>query len=451
MLKPFRVFQRTRTQPLLATSLLWALTLACLCLSAVPAAAGTPPADLQFVELASGLSRPVAVRHAGDGSDRVFILEKVGRIRIFDLSTNTLLATPFLDITGPVDSGGNEQGLLGLAFHPDYATNGHFFVNYTTDPGAGLDRTRIERYTVSADPNVADVGSNMVILEIEQDASNHNGGDIHFGPDGYLYIGMGDGGGAGDTSNNSQNRLELLGKMLRIDIDPASIVESAALAPELGGEICGLVNNYVIPGDNPFAGADGTCDEIWSIGVRNPFRFSFDRGTGDMFIADVGQGALEEIDYQPASSGGGENWGWRCYEGNSEFNTTGCLPIENYDFPILQYGHSGGNCSVTGGYRYRGSIPGFQGTYVYADYCSGTVWFADDDSGSWVSNVWTTSGTLQFGITSFGEDEGGELYFTHDDGELYRFESPSFQSVFEDGFEGGDTTGWSNTEPAPTF
>ncbi len=451
MPKPYRVFQSPFVRRALAASLLPVLTLVSLYLSATPAEAGTPPADLQFVELASGLTRPVAVRHAGDGSDRIFIIEKVGRIRIFDLSTDTLLATPFLDITGAVDDTGNEQGLLGLAFHPNYASNGLFFVNYTRDPGAGPDLTRIERYTVSADPNVADVDSDVVILEIEQDASNHNGGDIHFGPDGYLYIGMGDGGGSGDTPNNSQDPLKLLGKMLRIDIDPASVLEHAAVVPDIGSEICGVVSNYVIPGDNPFVGADGTCDEIWAIGVRNPYRFSFDRSTGDMFIADVGQGAIEEIDFQPAASSGGENWGWRCYEGNSPFNTNGCLPIENYDFPILQYSHSGGNCSVTGGYRYRGSIPGFVGTYVYADYCSGTVWFADDDTGPWVSNIWTTSGTLQFGITSFGEDEDGELYFTHDDGELYLFQSLSSQAVFDDGFESGDTSGWSSTEPVPTF
>jgi glucose/arabinose dehydrogenase len=427
---------------------------ACGLLAAVPSQAGEPPADLQFVQLATGLSRPVAVRHAGDGSDRIFIIEKLGRIRIFDLSSNTLLATPFLDIDPAVDSSGNEQGLLGLAFHPNYASNGFFYVNYTTDPGAGLDRTRIERYSVSADPNVADDTSGVVLLEIEQDASNHNGGDIHFGPDGFLYIGMGDGGGANDTANNAQTRLELLGKMLRIDVDGASAPEDRrprASAPLVGAEACGLVGNYVIPASNPFVGVDGTCDEIWAIGLRNPYRFSFDRGTGDMFIADVGQGAIEEIDFQPAASSGGENWGWRCYEGNNQFNTTGCLPIENYDFPILQYSHSGGNCSVTGGFRYRGSIPGFFGTYVYADYCSGTVWFADNDTGPWVTEIWTTSGALQFGITSFGEDEAGELYFVHDDGELYRFESPSSQVVFGDGFESGDTDGWSDTVPLPTL
>ena len=310
-----------------------------------PASAGTPPSDLEAVQLASGLNRPVAVRHAGDGSDRVFIIEKLGRIRIFDLSTNTLLTTPFLDITGDVDDGGNEQGLLGLAFHPDYATNGFFYVNYTFDPGAQPDRTRIERYTVSGDPNVANASSAVNILEIVQDASNHNGGDIHFGPDGFLYIGMGDGGGAGDTGNNSQNPLELLGKMLRIDVDAAT-AEGVPLTDQAanafgGGEDCGLIQNYAVPGDNPFVGADGTCDEIWQIGVRNPFRFSFDRATGDMFIADVGQGAIEEVSFQPASSSGGENWGWRCYEGSNPFNTSGCLPQENYDFPILEYSHGG--------------------------------------------------------------------------------------------------------------
>lgn len=419
------------------------LALALTLVPATPVMAGDPPADLEAVQLATGLSRPVAVRHAGDGSDRVFIIEKVGRIRIFDTSTDTLVSAPFLDITGAVDSGGNEQGLLGLAFHPDYSSNGFFYVNYTQDPGAGDDRTRIERYTVSADPNVANVGSALTLLEIEQDAGNHNGGDIHFGPDGFLYIGMGDGGGAGDTPNNSQTRLELLGKMLRIDVNGATTE-----GPEhLGAETCGLVGNYDIPASNPFFGADGTCDEIWAIGVRNPFRFSFDRATGDMFIGDVGQGAIEEIDFQPASSTGGENWGWRCYEGNNTFNTTGCLPIENYDFPILQYGHGGGNCSVTGGYRYRGSISGFVGTYVYADYCSGDVWFADNDTGSWVAAIWAGSTIPAFGITSFGEDESGELYVTHDNGRFYRFESVSGMNIFVDGFESGSTGAWSASVP----
>lgn len=436
-------------RPLMVMTCLFALI--SLIWTPAPATAGDPPADLQFVELASGLSRPVAVRHAGDGSDRIFVIEKPGRIRIYDLSTDTLLTQPFLDITGAVDSGGNEQGLLGLAFHPDYTTNGFFYVNYTMDPGAGLDRTRIERYTVSAgDPNVANVASALSIIEIEQDAGNHNGGDVHFGPDGFLYIGMGDGGGAGDTDNNSQTRLELLGKMLRIDVDTASL--ELPDEDELGAETCGLIGNYSIPAGNPFAGADGTCDEIWAIGVRNPFRFSFDRATGDMFIADVGQGAWEEIDFQPAASNGGENWGWRCYEGNNTFNTTGCLPMENYDFPILVYSHGGGNCSVTGGYRYRGSINGFVGTYVYADYCSGNVWFSDDDSGEWVTSIWSGSGgSLQFGITSFGEDEDGELYFTHDNGRLFRFESASNQNIFVDGFESGTSSEWSDTVPDPTF
>lgn len=421
-----------------------------------PASAGTPPSDLEAVLLANGLNRPVAVRHAGDGSDRVFIIEKPGRIRIFDLNTNTLLTTPFLAIEGDVDDGGNEQGLLGLAFHPDYASNGFFYVNYTFDPGAQPDRTRIERYTVSGDPNVANAGSAVNILEIVQDASNHNGGDIHFGPDGYLYIGMGDGGGAGDTDNNSQNPLQLLGKMLRIDVDAATaegvpLTDQASNAA-FGGEDCGLIGNYAVPADNPFVGADGTCDETWALGVRNPFRFSFDRATGDMFIADVGQGAIEEVSFQPASSSGGENWGWRCYEGSNTFNTTGCLPQENYDFPILEYGHGGGNCSITGGFRYRGSISGFVGTYVYADYCSGNIWFADDDSGSWVTSIWSESGSaFQFGITSFGEDEAGELYFVDDNGELYRFESDSSQNIYVDGFESGDTSAWSDTQPPPTL
>ncbi|NJL29903.1 MAG: PQQ-dependent sugar dehydrogenase, partial [Thermoanaerobaculia bacterium] len=259
------------------------------------------------------LTRPVAIRNAGDGSGRIFIVEQPGTIRIYDITTGTLLATPFLDITALVDDSGNEQGLLGLAFHPNYVSNGFFYVNYTWDhPSLPLDRTRIVRYTRSAgNPNVADTASALVLLEIEQDFSNHNGGDIHFGPDGYLYIGMGDGGSGGDPNNRAQSINQLLGKMLRIDVD--------GTPPPMPNDLCGLVTNYGIPPGNPFAGGSGDCDEIWALGMRNPWRWSFDRANGDLFIGDVGQGPSnprEEIDFQPAASTGGENYGWSCREGN---------------------------------------------------------------------------------------------------------------------------------------
>jgi glucose/arabinose dehydrogenase len=398
---------------------------------ALPAMAQVP-SDLELVQIASGLSEPLTARHAGDGSGRLFILERAGRIAIYDGAG--VLTTRFLDISGPVDSSDSEQGLLGLAFDPDYASNGFFYVNYIYDPGAGLDRTRVSRFNVSAgDPNVADPNSEAILLEIAQDYSNHNGGNILFGPDGYLYIGMGDGGSTGDPNNRAQTLTQLLGKMLRID------VHSAVVPP--GADVCGLVSNYGIPATNPYAGSDGACDEIWASGLRNPWRWSFDRATGDLFIGDVGQGTWEEVDMQPAASPGGENWGWRCYEGNDPYNTSACLAIGNYDFPILQYDSTASDCAVVGGYRYRGSITGFVGTYVYGDSCTGKIWFANESGGPWSSSEWMNT---SFSVSSFGEDEAGELYVVDLGGTISRFEAPS---LFADGFETGTTENWSTTFP----
>lgn len=395
------------------------------------------PDDLELVAVTTVGDRAVAVRNAGDGSNRLFIVQQNGVIRIYDINTETLLPTPFLDIQSEVDDTLNEQGLLGLAFAPDYATSGHFYVNYTRDPGPGRDRTIIERYTVSGNPNVADAASATTIIEIEQHDWNHNGGDIHFGPDGYLYIGMGDGGGAGDTGNYGQTRLELLGKMIRIDVDPARVAAAKNDGTHLGLTQCGLVGNYTIPATNPFIGDATTCDETWHIGLRNPWRFSFDRLTGDMFIGDVGQGSWEEINFQAAASPGGENWGWRCYEGDHPFNTSGCGPAEDYDIPILEYNQSGSPCAVTGGYRYRGNkIAGLFGYYAFGDYCSGDIWFANDDGG-WAATEWSQNASSP---ATFGEDESGELYIGSGNGTVYRFVS---NSIFADGFESGDTAAWS--------
>lgn len=378
-----------------------------------------PPADLTLQLVASDFSRPVAVRHAGDGSTRLFVIEQDGRVMIVD--GGVVEPVPFLDITTEVDSTGNEQGLLGLAFHPQYQSNGHFYVDYTRDPGPGLDRTRISRFSVSADdPNVADPSSELVVLEVEQDFSNHNGGDIHFGPDGYLYIAMGDGGSGGDPNNRAQDLASLLGKVLRIDID----------AEGLG--------NYGIPPDNPFIGDATAADEIWAYGLRNPWRFSFDRFNGDLFIGDVGQNAWEEIDHQASSSTGGENYGWSCMEGYEVQNYNPCdeSPLTA---PILAYGH-GPECSVTGGYRYRGGIGGFQGTYVYADYCSGRIWFASPSGeGGWSATEWADTA---MNVSSFGEGEDGTLFVVDLGGSVYRFASPG--AVFADGFESGDLTQWSS-------
>jgi len=398
-----------------------------------------PPADLMLENVTSGLSSPVAMRHAGDGSGRLFVVEQGGRIMIYDLGSDMLLSTPFLDLTSEVDVTGGEQGLLGLAFHPDFATNGFFYVNYTYDPGPGLDRTRIERYTVDAgDPDLADTSTAFTVLEIAQDFSNHNGGDIHFGPDGYLYVGMGDGGSGEDPNNRAQSLDSLLGKILRIDVDAA--------APPGPNDLCGLVTNYGIPAGNPHAGGSGDCDEIWALGVRNPWRFSFDRLVGDLFFGDVGQGPLdprEEVSFQPASSSGGENYGWSCAEGDLMPNYNPCLPGPLTP-PILVYGHGDGNCSITGGYRYRGStIGGLAGLYVYGDFCSGRVYFAEETGpGVWSSSEWDD---LPGNVSAFGEDADGELYVVFLGGQIQRFESPS--AIFTDGFESGDTSIWTLEGP----
>ena len=400
----------------LACTLLAPLVVAAI-LASPPAEAGQPPADLVLEPVANGFNRPVAVRNAGDGSDRLFVVEQDGRIFVID--GGVVQPVPFLDISDRVDSTGNEQGLLGLAFHPQYASNGVFYVDYTHDPGPGLDQTRISRFEVSAgDPNQADPASEAVLLSIDQDFANHNGGDIHFGPDGYLYIGMGDGGSGGDPNDRAQDLGVLLGKMLRIDVD------------------AGGPGGYGIPPGNPFVGDANAADEIWAYGLRNPWRYSFDRFTGDLFIGDVGQNTWEEIDFQPAVSSGGENYGWSCMEGDEfvGYNLCDGSPLTP---PILVYDHGVG-CAVTGGFRYRGTIGGFQGNYVFGDYCSGRIWFATPAAGVWTAQEWADT---TYNISSFGEDEDGELYVVDLNGSLYRFTSPS--SIFADDFESTDLSQWS--------
>lgn len=372
--------------------------------------AQTIPDDLQLTEVVSGLTRPLAIRHAGDGSGRLFFVEQPGRILVWDGS-----GTPsvFLDITDRVENGGNEQGLLGLDFHPDYATNGFFFVNYTRAANPRT-RTVVARFQVSeGDPNRADPGSGTTILEVEQDFSNHNGGNILFGPDGYLYVGMGDGGSGGDPLDRSQDRGQLLGKMLRIDPDGS---------PDGASELCGLEASYGIPPGNPYAGDGDGCDEIWATGLRNPWRWSFDRKTGDLFIGDVGQSEAEEIDFAAAGVAG-LNFGWSCREGTLEQNFNPCTPGPLTD-PILTYLQSdgaAGGCSVTGGYRYRGGIAALEGLYTFADACNGNVWFAEEAApGEWSRTLWTSTGRT---LVSFGEDEAGELYIADIAGSILRLES----------------------------
>ena len=382
----------------------------------------------------SNKRRPVAIRNAGDGSNRLFIVLQNGEIVIYDNATSDLLALSFLNISNRVDSQRNEQGLLGLAFHPDFSSNQIFYVNYIRD--GNPDRTVIARYSVPlATPNQADENSEQVILEIEQDAgnqdpSNHNGGDIHFGLDGFLYIGMGDGGGGNDPGRHGQNLGSLLGKMLRIDVD--------STPPSQPNKLCGLNAAYGIPRGNPFTFllidnfetqpatlSQALCPEIWALGLRNPFRWSFDRLTGDMFIGDVGQGAKEEISFQFAEQAG-LNFGWRCREGDQALsvavNDPACAqgPVIPFTDPILVYGRDQG-FSVTGGYRYRGAYQPLQGTYIYGDFGSGQLWFANESNDIW-SNTHEVASGLR--ISSFGEDENGEIYLSDLSGDIYRLNTP---------------------------
>ena len=370
---------------------------------AAPQTTPTPvrrePPKLALRQVVDGLSQPTFVTHAGDGTGRLFVVEKAGRIRI--VAGGTIQPRPFLDITDRVGSAGSEQGLFSVAFHPQYRTNGLFFVDYTDQNG----NTMISRFHVSSDPNRADPSSETTVLTVDQPEANHNGGQLAFGPDGYLYIGMGDGGGAGDRhgrQGNGQNGATLLGKILRIDVN--------GKAP------------YAIPPDNPFAGQAGMRHEVWATGVRNPWRFSFDRATGDLFIADVGQDRVEEVDFQPAHSRGGQNYGWRIMEGSECFNpSTGCSK-SNLTLPVAEYSHDFG-CTIIGGYRYRGKqMPALDGVYLFGDYCSGRIWALTGDAQA----GWTKTEVLQtkYSISSFGEDENGDLYLLDlAGGGLYRFEA----------------------------
>lgn len=374
-----------------------------------PASAPDGPLSLSLSTYATGLVEPVSIAHAGDG--RLFVVERRGMIRIVD-TNGTVLGTPFLDIRGRVDDSDSEEGLLGLTFHPDYDTNGYFYVNYINT--SGTRRTRISQFSVTGNPDVADPSSEEILLTINQPSWNHNAGGMNFGPDGFLYIPMGDGGGSGDTANNAQNTTNLLGAIVRIDVD-----SGPGASPDCDGIGTG---NYTIPNDNPYIdGAGGDCDEIWAHGLRNPWRSTFDRVTGDLFIGDVGQGSWEEIDFQPASSSGGENYGWRCYEGNNVFNNSGCGPMSNYDFPIFVYAN-GADCAVTGGYIYRGSqYPNMYGHYLLADYCSGVFWdLFPAGGGTW--NATEHNNLMDFGYTTFGEGADGELYVARSNGTIYHIE-----------------------------
>jgi glucose/arabinose dehydrogenase len=339
--------------------------------------------------VADDLVRATYLTHAGD--DRLLVVEQPGRIRIVE--NGQLLDRPFLDIAEKVATSGNEQGLLSVAFHPAYKNNGQFFVNYTRRPDGA---TVIERYIVSQDDaNRADAQSGKVILTITQPEANHNGGQLQFGPDSYLYIGMGDGGGAGDRHGaigNGQDLNALLGKILRIDVTNQ--------------------DTYAIPPDNPF----GT--EVWSYGWRNPWRFSFDRATNDLYSADVGQNVYEEVHFQPASSKGGENYGWRIMEGLHCFNPREGCDQSGLVLPIAEYSHDVGGCSITGGYVYRGAqYPALTGLYFFGDYCTGYIWSLQRVGDQWEMTKRLESGVL---ISSFGEDVNGEVYVVDHSGAVYQ-------------------------------
>jgi glucose/arabinose dehydrogenase len=343
--------------------------------------------SLDLAVVAGGLDAPLDVTNAGDGSGRLFVVEQAGRIRI--VRDGRLVERPFLDISDRIRSGG-ERGLLGLAFHPDFPTDPRLFVDYTDLDGD----TVVAEYTVGGDPDAADAVSELVLLRIDQPYANHNGGSVGFGPDGYLYIGMGDGGSAGDPNGNGQRRDTLLGKILRIDVD----VEGDRSATP-----------YEIPPDNPFVGQGDARPEIWQTGLRNPWRFRFDRTTGDLWIGDVGQGSWEEIDVARAGVGG-LDFGWNVMEGFACFPSGDGCASDGLRLPVAAYDHGSG-CSVTGGLVYRGTAqPELAGRYVFGDYCSGLMWTLDPRSDERQEpDLALESGRS---LSSFGEDEDGELYAT---------------------------------------
>jgi glucose/arabinose dehydrogenase len=387
---------RNRGLPSMVTLSLFLASSASACGSQFESETPRPPTGtvpVKLLEVAAGLAFPLYLTAPPD-DPRLFVVGKGGPIRI--IKGGTLLPQPFLDLTGKVSTGG-EQGLLGLAFDPAYATTGRFIVHYTDVAGD----TRVSAFHVSTDPDRADPTSEAVILTASQPFANHNGGQIVFGPDGFLYLGLGDGGSAGDPHGTGQRLDDLLGSILRI-------------APTDAG-------GYTIPPDNPFVGVSGARAEVWSYGLRNPWRFSFDRLTGDLYIGDVGQSRLEEIDVAPAAEGGGRgvNYGWNLMEG------TGCYAAASCDttglaLPVVEYDHGEG-CSVTGGYVYRGAaIPALRGQYFFADYCSGFVRSLRMSGGALTEQAdWPTLGPGS-AVPSFGEDSAGELYLLTADGRVLK-------------------------------
>lgn len=448
-----------------------ALMACCIGSSAI---AGAPPDPPAFEAFLSGLSSPIGLTHAGDGSGRLFVNQQGGQLRVVRngnllgpsfISFNSNTACTYPGDANPTTVGftsGGERGLLGVAFHPQYASNGRLFVSITDANGD----TMLLRYTASnpaADTlSAQDLATCTVLLRGDQDFGNHNGGHIAFGADGYLYFGLGDGGDANDTCNRAQtlapadlqtggsctvdsnftanggdpDSRALMGKMLRLNVDASTPVASGQLC---GRPRVGQAAEYAIPPGQPSVGGvmDAACDEVWAYGLRNPWQFSFDSQTGDLWIGDVGQGSREEIDFEPAGVGG-RNYGWRCREGT---NTTGlgcaAQPVVPFTPPALDYARSGGNCSVTGGYRYRGPVLAAVGNYFYGDYCTGNVWVANEPTPGNFAHPASPRQSTGFGLTGFGEGEDGELYLVDSEGVLLRLEGLRVgpDDIFANGFE----------------
>jgi glucose/arabinose dehydrogenase len=371
--------------------------------AAAPLAAPPIPLNIHFQTVVTGLSQPVFATNAGDGSGRLFIVQQGGQIIIF--KNGALLALPFLDISSLLVRDGGEQGLLGLAFAPDYSTSGVFYVSYTAPspitPATTPYAITLARYKVSSNPDIADPNSGQVLLSVPKIYTNHNGSMLAFGPDHFLYMSTGDGGNGGDPNNNAQNQKSLLGKLLRIAVNSTG--------------------SYTIPSTNPyFSNTSGFRKEIWSYGLRNAWRFSFDRSNGDLYIGDVGQNTEEEIDFQTHGANGGQNYGWRIKEGNLCFNPVNCTPPPNYVAPIAVYDHGTNDsvgCAVTGGYVYRGTtFPELKGAYLYGDFCTGRLWgLVRNANSQWTS---TPIADTNYSISAFAEDENGELYIVDYSGQL---------------------------------
>ncbi len=383
---------------------------------------------LSLTQYVGGFSSPTAIINAGDNSNRLFILEQAGKIRI--IQNGSILATPFLDISNRVQFNG-ERGLLGLAFPPNYASKKYFYVYYTNVDGNNV----VSRFHLTANANAADPNSEeQILLLLHPTFANHNGGQLAFGADGFLYIGTGDGGGGGDPQGNAQNLGSLLGKILRIDVEQGRQAAAARLsAATLGTNLIffpfiqgrsGTTTAYAIPPGNPFVNTPGARPEIWAYGLRNPWRFSFDRQTHDLYIADVGQNLYEEVDFQPAGSAGGQNYGWNIMEGFHCYNSTTCNQT-GLTLPVAEYSHGTNDsigCSITGGFVYRGpGNSGMQGMYFYGDYCSGKIWGLKNDGGTWQSQQLQVTTPAQPHISTWGMDEQGNLYLAdYAAGVIYR-------------------------------